>query len=36
VETRNGAHVREILARLEQAGFPPRLLTATKEAGTTL
>ena len=36
IETRNADHVREILDRLRAAGFPPRLLTATKEAGATL
>jgi threonine dehydratase len=36
VETRDPDHVREILARLAAAGFPPRLLSATKEAGAVL
>ena len=36
VETRDPEHVREILDRLRAAGFPPRLLSATKEAGATL
>jgi threonine dehydratase len=36
IETRDSDHVREILARLAKAGFPPRLLSATKEAGAVL
>ncbi|MSP49668.1 MAG: threonine ammonia-lyase [Alphaproteobacteria bacterium] len=36
VETRNSDHVREIIDRLQAAGFPPRLLSATKEAGMVL
>jgi threonine dehydratase len=36
VETRNLDHVHEILGRLREAGFPTRLLSATKEAGTVL
>ena len=36
IETRNPEHVREILDRLCAAGFPPRLLSETKEAGTVL
>jgi threonine dehydratase len=33
IETRNPDHVREILSCLQRAGFPPRLLSANKEAG---
>ena len=33
VETRDSEHVREILDRLRAAGFPPRLLSDTTEAG---
>jgi threonine dehydratase len=36
IETRDAAHVREILERLARAGFPPRLLSQTTEAGTVL
>ena len=36
IETRDAEHVREILERLRNAGFPPRLLSATKEAGAFL
>jgi len=36
IETRDADHVREILDRLAKAGFPPRLLSATKEAGAVL
>ena len=36
VETRDAEHVREILERLRAAGFPPRLLSDTTEAGAVL
>lgn len=36
VETRDSSHVREILDRLRAAGFPPRLLSDTTEAGAVL
>ncbi len=36
VETRDSGHVREILDRLRAAGFPPRLLSDTTEAGAVL
>jgi len=36
VETRDSGHVREILDRLRTAGFPPRLLSDTTEAGAVL
>ena len=36
VETRDAGHVREILDRLRAAGFPPRLLSDTTEAGAVL
>ena len=36
IETRNLDHVHEILDRLRDAGFPPRLLSVNKEAGAVL